>query len=223
MARALALLVTVSVVLIVFIRDYADRAADRAFDRLLAASALTIAGAVQVEDERVIVELPFASFGMFSGKDRVFYAVEDPSGWAVTGYEDLSASLPEMQQAGPDFVDTVYRGELVRVASVGRLTSSGSDTGWVTMHVAETQTEREALAGEILGNAVIPVVSLTLLGIALVWFGIGRMFAPLYQLERELRGRAPNELSPIDVPVPEEVSHLVSALNGFMARLGSAM
>lgn len=223
LALALALLVTASVVLIIFIRDYADRAADRAFDRLLAASALTIAGAVQVEDERVIVELPFASFGMFSGKDRVFYAVEDPSGRAVTGYEDLSASLPEMQQAGPDFVDTVYRGELVRVASVGRLTSSGSDTDWVTIHVAETQTEREALAGEILGNAVIPVVSLTLLGIALVWFGIGRMFAPLYELERELRGRAPNELSPIDVPVPEEVSHLVSALNGFMARLGSAM
>jgi two-component system sensor histidine kinase TctE len=223
LALALMLLVTVSVVLIVFIRDYADRAADRAFDRLLAASALTIAGAVQVEDDRVIVELPFASFGMFSGKDRVFYAVEDPGGRAVTGYEDLSASLPEMQEAGPDFVDTIYRGELVRVASVGRLTSSGSETDWVTIHVAETQSERAALAAEILGNAVVPVVALTLLGIALVWFGIGRMFAPLYQLERELRGRAPDELSPIDVPVPEEVSHLVSALNGFMARLGSAM
>src|SRR5690606_26647265 len=79
-ALALALLLLAAVVLIVFIRDYADRAADRAFDRLLAASALTIAGAVQVEDDTVIVELPFASFGMFSGRDRVFYAVEDPGG-----------------------------------------------------------------------------------------------------------------------------------------------
>ncbi|MBU1334536.1 MAG: extracellular solute-binding protein [Alphaproteobacteria bacterium] len=220
---ALALLLTAAVVLIVFIRDYAERASDRAFDRLLAASALTIAGAVQVEDDTVIVELPFASFGMFSGQDRVFYAVEDPSGRAVTGYEDLSANLPEMNSAGPVFIDTSYRGELVRVASVGRLTSSGSDTDWVTIHVAETQNEREALSAEILGNAIVPVVALTLMGVALVWFGIGRMFAPLYQLERELRARAPDDLSPLDVPVPVEVSHLVSALNAFMARLGSAM
>ena len=223
LALALALLLVAAAVLIIFIRDYSERAADRAFDRLLAASALTIAGAVQVEDDTVIVELPFASFGMFSGRDRVFYAVENPGGGAVTGYEDLSRMLPEMTSAGPTFQDATYRGELVRVASVGRLTSSGSDTDWVTIHVAETQNEREALASEILSNAIVPVVALTLLAIALVWFGIGRMFAPLYQLEQELRGRAPDDLSPLDVPVPVEVSHLVSALNGFMARLGSAV
>ncbi|MET3926611.1 extracellular solute-binding protein [Devosia sp. 2618] len=223
LALALALLLAAAVILIVFIRDYAERAADRAFDRLLAASALTIAGAVQVEDDNVIVELPFASFGMFSGRDRVFYAVETPNGRAVTGYEDLSATLPELTSAGPVFADTMYRGELVRVASVGRLTSSGGDADWVTIHVAETQNEREALAAEILGNAIVPVVALTLLAIALVWFGIGRMFAPLYQLERELRGRAPDDLSPVDVPVPTEVRQLVAGLNAFMARLGSAM
>ena len=49
LALATVLLLAAAVVLIVFIRDYAERAADRAFDRLLAASALTIAGAVQVE------------------------------------------------------------------------------------------------------------------------------------------------------------------------------
>jgi two-component system sensor histidine kinase TctE len=220
---ALALLVAASVVLIIFIGDYANRSADHAFDRLLAASALTIAGAVQVEGVDVIVELPFASFGMFSGQDRVFYAVEGPGGGPVTGYEDLSAMLPQMSAAGPQVIDITYRGELVRVASVGRLTSSGSNTDWVTIHVAETQNEREALAAEIFGNAVVPVIALTLLAIGLVWFGIGRMFSPLYQLERELRGRAPDDLSLITVPVPEEVSQLVNALNGFMARLGSAV
>ncbi|WP_108398218.1 sensor histidine kinase [Devosia submarina] len=223
LALALALLLGAALVLIIFIRDYADQSANRAFDRLLAASALTIAGAVQVEGENVIVELPFASFGMFSGRDRVFYAVEDPAGAAVTGYADLSAMLPQMREAGPLFTDITYRGELVRVVSVGRLTSSGGDTDWVTIHVAETQNERGALAAEIFGNALIPVVALTLLAIALVWFGIGRMFTPLYQLERELRGRAPDDLSLVHVPVPDEVSHLVGALNGFMARLGSAV
>jgi len=222
-ALALVLLLAAAVVLIIFIRDYAERSADRAFDRLLAASALTIAGAVQVENDAVTVELPFASFGMFSGRDRVFYAVEDPSGRAVTGYDDLSADLPELRSATPVFTDVMYRGELVRVASVARLTSSGGDAAWVTIHVAETQNEREALAAEILGNAIIPVFALTLLAVGLVWFGIGRMFAPLYELEQDLRGRAPDDLSPVTVPVPVEVSQLVAGLNAFMARLGSAM
>ncbi len=223
LALAVALLLLASVVLIVFIRDYAERASDRAFDRLLAASALTIAGAVQVENEAVVVEIPFAAFAMFSGQDRVFYAVEDPDAQTVTGYEDLARQMPETVSAEPVFSDVAYRGETVRVASVGRLISTASDTGWVTIHVAETQNQREALSAEILSNAVLPVIALTLLAVALVWFGISRMFAPLTQLEGELQARAPDDLSPITVPVPEEVDHLVSALNAFMARLDKAM
>jgi two-component system sensor histidine kinase TctE len=223
LALALLLLLVASGVLIVFINDYAERAADRAFDRLLAASALTIAGAVQVEDDGIIVELPFASFAMFSGRDRVFYAVEDPQGQVVTGYDDLAATLDNVESGEPQFIDITYHDELVRVVSVGRLTSAANEADWVTIHVAETQSEREALSAEIFGNAVVPVIALTLLAIGLVWFGIGRMFAPLTQLELELRGRAPDDLSPVVVPVPSEVSHLVSGLNAFMARLGSSM
>lgn len=222
-ALAVALLLIASVVLIVFIRDYAERAADRAFDRLLAASALTIAGAVQVEGDAVVVEIPFAAFAMFSGQDRVFYAVEDPDARTVTGYRDLAAQMGETVSAEPSFSDVMYRGETVRVASVGRLISTPSDTGWVTIHVAETQNQREALSNEILSNAVLPVVALTLLAVALVWFGISRMFAPLTVLEHDLRARAPDDLSPVSVPVPAEVEHLVAALNGFMARLRNAM
>ena len=222
-ALAVGLLVLAALILIVFIRDYAERASDRALDRLLAASALTIAGAVQVENDAVVVEIPFAAFAMFSGQDRVFYAVEDPDARTVTGYEDLAALMPETVSAEPSFVDVYYRGENVRVASIGRLISTPSDTGWVTIHVAETQNQREALSTEILSNAVLPVIALTLLAIALVWFGISRMFAPLTELEHELRSRSPDDLSPVTVPVPVEVDHLVAALNGFMSRLRNAM
>jgi len=220
---ATALLLVAAGVLIVFINDYAQRAADRAFDRLLAASALTIAGAVQVEDDGIFVELPFAAFSMFSGRDRVFYAVEDSTGRLVTGYDDLAGIRPNLVGPGPDFADIDYRGEVMRVASVARLTSAANAANWVTIHVAETQGEREALSAEILSNAIVPVIALTVLAIALVWFGIGRMFAPLTELERVLSGRRPDDLSPIEVPVPTEVSQLVTALNGFMSRLGKSM
>ena len=222
-ALALALLLLAAVILIIFIRDYAERASDRAFDRLLAASALTIAGAVQVENEAVVVEIPFAAFAMFSGQDRVFYAVEDPEARTVTGYGDLAVQMAETVSAEPGFADAQYRGETVRVATVGRLISTANDTGWVTIHVAETQNQRQALSNEILSNAVLPVLALTLLAVALVWFGISRMFAPLTELEQELRLRAPDDLSPLTIPVPDEVGHLVGALNAFMGRLRNAM
>lgn len=223
LALAVALLLAAAVVLIIFIRDYAERAADSAFDRLLAASAFTIAGAVQVENETVFVELPVAAFAMFSGADRVFYAVEGPDAVTVTGYEDLALAMDETTSAEPRFRDLDYRGERVRVASIGRLISTASDTGWVTIHVAETQNQRQALANEILSNAIVPVIALTLLAVGLVWFGISRMFAPLTELEHDLLARPPDDLSPLTVPVPAEVDHLVAALNGFMGRLQKTM
>lgn len=222
LVAATALLLAASTLLVAFVNDYAERASERAFDRLLAASALTIAGAVQIEGGDVTVELPLASFAMFSGADRVFYAVEAPSGANVTGYPELSETLAPAEGADPVFADLLFAGETVRVATVGRLVSTANGTGWVTIRVAETQGERAALAAEIFNNALLPVVSLTLLALVLLWFGIGRAFAPLSVLESHLRGRAPDRLTPIELPTPLEVAQLVSALNGFMARLRDA-
>ncbi|MEO4000386.1 extracellular solute-binding protein [Mesorhizobium sp. CAU 1732] len=222
-ALAVSLLAVAAVALAIFINDYAERAADRAFDRLLAASALTIAGAVQIEDDAVLVELPFASFAMFSGGDRLFYTVRGPDNALVTGYDDLAVDLAPAISAEPVFQDLPYRGELLRLATVGRLISTADATGWVTIRVAETQNEREILSNEILSNAIVPLVALTLLAVGLVWFGIGRTFAPLASLEQELRARSPDDLSPVTVPVPTEVSQLVAALNDFTERLRLAI
>ena len=213
-----------AMVFAVFLRDYANRAADRAFDRLLAASALSIAGAVQVEDGRVTVELPLASLAMLgAGGDRVFYLVEAPDGAFVTGYPDLAAGRPRAARAEPNFEDLTYRGERVRVATIGRLSSVGGGAGFVSIRVAETRRGREALANEILARAVLPLVALLLVALAVVWFGVRRAFVPLAGIEQELRERAPDDLSPLRLPVPLEVMALVSALNDFMRRLDSSL
>ncbi|WP_062210121.1 extracellular solute-binding protein [Aureimonas sp. AU12] len=222
LVAATGLLLLAALALVAFIGDYAARASDRAFDRLLAASALTIAGAVQLEEGTVTVELPLASFAMFSGQDRIFYSVKAPSGAEVTGYGDLAGALPPAADDDAVFADLAYRGEPVRVASVGRLVSTADGTGWVTIRVAETRGERDALAREIFGNAIVPVLAMTALALGLLWFGIGRVFAPLLSLERHLRSRSPDNLAPVDLPAPLEVAQLVGALNGFMARLATA-
>ncbi|WP_221938962.1 extracellular solute-binding protein [Mycobacterium sp. KBS0706] len=211
--------------LVALIRGYARGASDSAFDRLLAASAFTIAGAVQIEDGAVTVELPTASLAMldFSDDDRVFYEVAAPDGAFVTGYRDLGAGLPTAASATPGFIDGTYHGEAVRIATVGRLVFVEGKAGWATIRVAETRGAREALASEILGQAALPLAALGLVAIALVWFGIRYAFAPLVVMERELRRRAPEDLSPVQVPVPVEVQQLTGALNDFIARLRSVM
>lgn len=216
---AIALLLAAALALVVFVLDYARRSSDTAYDRLLSASAFTIAGAVQAEAGRVTVELPLASFAMFSDDDRVFYSVAGPDGGFVTGYRELGADLAPATDSEPDYEDIDFRGEPVRVATVGRLVSTASGTGWVTIRVAETKGERAVLAREILGNALLPIVAMTLLSIALVWFAIGRAFRPLTLLERNLNRRTPDDLSPVVEAVPVEVRRLVDALNDFIGRL----
>jgi two-component system, OmpR family, sensor histidine kinase TctE len=213
------MLVAAAALLIVFIHDYARRSSDRAFDRLLSASALSIAGAVQIEDGEVAIELPAAAFAMVSGDERIFYTVLGPEGQHVTGYADFGRELPLATSTDPVMTDGQHNDESVRIASVGRLISTAEGTGWVTIRVAETRGARSALAAEILGNAMLPVGVLSVLALATVWVVVGRAFAPLLVLDRILRERRPEDLSPITAPVPIEVQRLVGGLNGFMHRL----
>jgi len=224
LTAALLVLALAALGFVLFIRAYAERAADRAFDRLITASALTIAGAVQVEDGRVTLELPYAALAMLgSGGDRIYYQIESPDGALVTGYGDLAEELAPARAAEPVFADLTYRGAPVRVVTVGRLISANNAASWVTIRVAETRDARAALAGEILSRAVLPLLALLLVALALVWFGVQRAFTPLTVIEAELRDRAPQDLSPLAVPVPAEVRQLVVALNDFMRRLGALM
>jgi two-component system, OmpR family, sensor histidine kinase TctE len=223
LALAAAMLLVAAGLLVAFIQGYAHRAAEQAFDRLLSAAALSIAGAVQVEDGAVAVELPFAAFAMVSGSERVFYAVTGTRGEHVTGYPDLAPGAPLATSVDPVFDDATHNGEAVRVVRLGRLISAAEGTGWVTIRVAETRGARQALAAEIAGAALVPVAVLTLLALGLVWVVVGRAFAPLAAVDGVLRGRRPDDLSPVEVPVPVEVQRLVGGLNGFMARLGQSM
>ena len=218
--RLAALLLVVALgLLFAFIYDYAHRSSDRAFDRLLSASALTIAGAVVVEDSGVVLELPSAALAMVSGQDRLFYKVLGPKGEYVTGYADLARDLPLAVSDMPIFHDLRHNDEAVRMVTVGRLLATEAGTGWVTIRVAETRGARDALTTEILGNSVLPILSLAILAMVMVWVVLGHALAPLSEIDRVLRQRSPEDLSPVDVPVPAEIQRLVGGLNGFMARL----
>lgn len=227
--RLLGVLAVLTGCLFLFVDAYARRAADAAFDRLLAASALSIADTVRVQDGRFLVDLPYSSLSILAqggeeqggGRDRLFYRIVAPDGSPVTGYDDLPVTAKSGTSVRPQFADATYRDARVRVATLDRFVAQPGLAGWVTIAVAQTREERQALARDILANAFLPIVFAMLAVAGLVWFGIRQALAPLGSLERVLRDRHARDLSPIAMPPPQEVSQLVHAINQLMERLKS--
>ncbi|WP_209879342.1 sensor histidine kinase [Azospirillum soli] len=216
-----AALAVLAAVLYLFVESYARRAADSAFDRLLLASALSIADTVRVQDGRFQVDLPYSAFDILAmaRRDRIFYRISAPDGTLITGYDDLPVGKPRGDAAAPRFADASYRGMALRVAVLTRFVAQPGLSGRVTIAVAQTREERNALAGDILVNAFLPIALAVLAGAGLIWFGVRRALAPLGSLERIIRDRNAHDLSPIAMPPPEEVSQLVQAINQLMGRL----
>lgn len=206
-----------------WVRQYAERAADEAFDRVLAASALSIAEAVQLDEGFLTVDIPPSALAMLGTTrvTRVFYKVESSTGAFLTGYRDLASDHPAAQQIEPTFKTAVYRGTPVRLVTAGRYIVALDLTGWATIYVAETLEARERLFREIVLAALLPAALVGCLALALVAIGLGRAFKPFKDLERQLSARQPSDLTPIETSCPREVAPVVGALNGMFARLKS--
>lgn len=207
------------------LRAYAERAAERSFDRLLAASALSIADAVQIENGAITLDLPYSSHAILASgaPSRVFYRVTASDGSLVTGYERLADALPPARSAEPSFADQRFLDADVRTVTLGRFVSGANSSGWVTVVVAETKEAREALSADLLRYSFGPTIAMAVLAIALIWLAVQRSLVPLEEIERTIRARQPTDLTPLDAPAPREVRDLVEALNSLMQRFSALL
>ncbi|UFS63898.1 sensor histidine kinase [Paracoccus denitrificans] len=203
----------------------AVRMANALADRVLAGSALVIAERASLdEDGRIAIEIPYGALEMLSSaaQDRVFYRVDGPPGHIVTGYGDLPMA-PARPGGGPAYADDVFRGEPVRVASLARAASTGIDEVPFVVTVAETTNARRELTRAILMRSALRLVLMIAGAALIVWIAVTLSLRPLYRLGEEIAARNPDDLSPIETPVPSEVRGLVGTVNGFMRRLGAAL
>jgi two-component system sensor histidine kinase TctE len=100
----------------------------------------------------------------------------------------------------------------------------GSGRGAVHILVAERVTVRDVFAREIILRMVLPQGMLILLAGLAVWYGVGRGLAPLSTLRKEIESRSHRDLSALpEEQAPQEVRPLIHAMNGLLARLGSAI
>lgn len=199
---------------------YGHRAADRAYDRLLVGAANEIAGALLVRGGVLAVDLPASAFELLAlaPDDRILYAVYDAHGALLTGYSDAVPPRGGAVVGEVRFGEVRFGGEVARVAAVARRFSERDFTGEIAVVVGQTTRARDALAHDIARSALIVVGLVGLVMIALAVFAIHSALAPLRRIEDGLAAREPRDLTPLDLAVPREISHLVAAINRFMGR-----
>jgi two-component system sensor histidine kinase TctE len=203
--------------------DYMDanRMAGIVFDRLLLASARTIAHGIHFDGSVARVEVSRGAVEAFAWPqpDRVYFRVSDTKGQLLAG----NPELPRLEETAFEPEEPQYQfADLngVRLRAVGFLQPLTEGPGPVIVEVAATLNGRAVLARELwLRNARQQVVILVLAAL-LAWIGLSRGLLPLRRLGRALVRRDPDSLVPLgDADVQSEIRPFVAAINQYTARL----
>ncbi len=204
--------------------NYAERAAQNAYDRLLVGAAEQIRETLRVEDGAITTDIPVSAFVALSlsRQERVFYRVVGTAGETLTGYDDLPAGR-RAASAADDVWDATYRNAAVRVAAVRQFMAGAPRPGWATVVVAHTTGSRAALVRDLTLRALLLLAIMSVIALVGVAAAVRFALTPLHRIETALAARQPNDLTPLDVEAPPEIAGLVEAINRFIARLSDRM
>ncbi|MDD4912894.1 MAG: ATP-binding protein [Sideroxydans sp.] len=153
--------------------------------------------------------------------DKVMYTVTDSEGRKLAGNGNTLRPLSYRRgRPGPLFSNGEREGLKTRMVSL-TFTSNGE---LLQLHVSETTQQRQALIRGILANIVIPQLLLTLIALAVVWYGLKQGLRPLERLRHEVLNRKRDDLSQLDgSQAPTEVRPLIDAVNDLLERLKQVM
>jgi len=171
------------------------------------------------EQLNIVLSLPDGSDpGM---PDRVVYTVTDSEGRKLAGNGNTLRPLSYRRgRSGPLFSNGEREGQKTRMVSL----TFPSNGNVLQLHVSETTQQRQALIRGILANIVIPQLLLTLIALAVVWYGLKQGLRPLERLRNEVVNRRRDDLSQLDgSKAPAEVRPLIDAVNDLLGRLKQVM
>lgn len=201
----------------------AQNIAGKPFDRALEYNVQALAKLVVVKNKLVQFNLtgPAREILRADDTDQVYYQVVGTRGEYLSGEHDLP--MPQDDEKNTDegvrLREDVIHGQDVRVAYTWiKVDVQGASP--VLVQVAETLEKRKTLATEIVKGTMVPQFVTLPLAVLLVWLALVRGIKPLAQLERRIRARKSDDMSPLDeTAVPEEVAPLVSSINDLLSRL----
>lgn len=211
-AAALAL------ILFMIVLNFARQIGSESQDRILAASAASILDATSVVSGEVRVDIPYSAFTMLdnANDDRVFYRITR-DGVPLTGYDDL----PEAGATG--FETVTYRGETLRIATLGRRVTVGGATAQVAVTVGQTRDAQAEVLARISRTSVVLGLGFFAVSALLAVLAGRTTAASLQRLAVSVSRRGPGDLRPVVAAVPSEVRPLVGSLNSLIGRLSGAL
>ena len=230
-----------------FTYKLAEHYTNAAIDASLSQTSRTLARQVKPLDNGLFIDFPRAAQDILEAdpSDRVLYTVSMPPGQFILGNRNLPP-LPAGAKPvyGEPFF---YNGKLAAVDDVAespnapasgtkrapgagnstvrlrvaalllRYGTTDSPSQSMLVQVARSSTDREALAGQILRDTVLPLSLLMALMTMIVWAGVRTGLKPLALLQRQVEGRAANDLTPIKIhAAPPEVRSLALAMNSLL-------
>jgi two-component system, OmpR family, sensor histidine kinase TctE len=201
----------------------AQNIAGKPFDRALEYNVQALAKLVVVKNKQVQFNLsaPAREILRADDSDRVYYQVLGTHGEYLGGEHDLPTPPDEDRPTDGEvrLREDIIRGEDVRVAYTW-INVEAAGAAPVLVQVAETLEKRKTLATEIVKGTMVPQFVTLPLAVLLVWLALVRGIKPLAQLEKRIRARKSDDMSPLDeTAVPEEVAPLVSSVNDLLSRL----
>ncbi|MEY3872707.1 MAG: hypothetical protein RLZZ296_1702 [Pseudomonadota bacterium] len=205
----------------------AQNIAGKPFDRALEYNVQALAKLVVVRQQQVIFSMPAPAREILRADDSdlVYYQVLGSRGEFLSGEADLPLPPSENKPVNGEvrMRADVMRGEDVRVAYTWvDIDVPGAQP--LLVQVAETLEKRKTLATEIVKGVMVPQFVTLPLAVLLVWLALVRGIKPLAQLEKRIRARKPDDMSPLDESaVPEEVAPLVSSINDLLTRLKASL
>lgn len=192
-----------------------------AYDRLLLGAANDIAESIRIADGAPTLNLPTSAFELLAQApdDRVTYAVRGPDDGLITGLSDTPSPTRERLREAI-FFDGSMQGEDARFVDVVRRFAERDFSGNVRVTVGQTMIARQALAIDLMLNALVPIA---IAGAALILISVivvRGAVRPLDRIAEDMAGRDPYDLTPVSVEdVPREIAVIVTAMNRFMGRL----
>ncbi|HYA46021.1 MAG TPA: sensor histidine kinase N-terminal domain-containing protein [Burkholderiales bacterium] len=175
---------------------------------------------------RVQVALPAVAEAAIRGDEEggLIYQVRASNGGVVFGSRVLAAPLrtSETEPGTVYFRDETVAGKPMRVGYMFATLPGREES--VVVQVGETAEKRIALATAMIGGQLSIQFLLVPAALVLVWFGLSKGIVPLNELTARVRGRKPQDLSPLDpLDAPEEVRAFVYSINDLIARLAQSL
>ena len=190
------------------------------FDRNLFSAAITISGDTATREGDALSLSTLDKINAATG-GALFYHVSGFGGVHLTGfaYPPTQVNYSALKPNEPEFFDVTYRGEPVRAVALLNKFNTGNPDDQLVITVWQTMDERQRWLGTQLRQNLIFLTLIFAAILTAIWVGVSLGLAPLRRIERDLARKSPDDLSPLQTPVPSELAGIENRLNHLLSEL----